>query len=441
MTNCSRETFEFPPLGGRKIEAGFDGGEVSSDGGLLLLRDVDRRLGLLNDVARRLEDPRDQLRIQHSLVSLLKQRVYALALGYEDLNGHHSLRHDTLMRTALGRDEELASSPTLCRLENWAHHRQSAVAIHQAIVDTFIASFTQAPKQLILDFDATDDHVHGPQENRFFHGYYDHYCFLPLFVFCGQQLLAAYLRPSKNDGARQAWAILSLLVKRFRQVWPDVHIIFRGDGGFCRHRMLSWCEHNRVSYCVGLPKNPRLNKRGEEYLAEMAVDYHRYGEKQRDFMSFQYAAETWDRWRQVIARLEYGPQGADQRYIVTNLLGAPRQLYENLYCQRGNMENNIKSVPLDLFSGRTSGHYFIANQFRLLMSALGYILLERMRAPALAGTELANGTLGTIRLKLLKIGAVVLRNTRRIKIFFSSAYPLQDLFKQTVKRLSPDGGR
>lgn len=436
MTNCTKDSFEFPAQKRRIIEASFSGGEVSSDGGILFLRDVDCRLGLLDDVASRLHDPRDPLRIQHPLVSLLKQRVYGLALGYEDLNDHNSLRHDTLMQASVDSDQTLASSPTLCRLENCGHHRQSAVAIHEAIVDNFIASFKKAPTELILDFDATDDPVHGQQENRFFHGYYDHYCFLPLFVFCGKQLLVAYLRPSRCDGAKHAWAILSLLVKRFRQVWPKVHIIFRGDGGFCRHQILSWCERNHVGYCVGLPKNQRLNRISEDWLPDMAQDYHWTGDKQRDFMTFQYAAGTWKGLRRVIARLEYGPQGADQRYIVTNLLGDSRHLYEKLYCQRGNMENCIKSVQLDLFSDRTSCHYFIANQFRLLMSALAYILLERLSALTLFKTELANSSLGTIRLKLLKIGAVVLRNTRRIKIMLSSAYPCQDLFRLVLQRLN-----
>ena len=437
MANCTKESFEFPGLKRRIIEAGFDGGEVSSDGGILLLRDVDRRIGLLDDVACRLNDPRDSLRIKHSLNSLLKQRVYGLALAYEDLNDHQSLRHDTLLQTAVGRDEVLASSPTLCRMENWGHHRDSAISIHQAMVDNFIASFARPPKELILDFDATDDPIHGQQEKRFFHAYYDHYCFLPLFVFCGRQLLVAYLRSSQCDGAKHAWAILSLLVKRFRQVWPDVHIIFRGNSGFCRHRMFEWCDRNGVSYCVGLPKNQRLNRLTEEWLAEMAVDYHRCGDKQRDFMSFQYAAGTWKRSRRVIARLEYGAKGEDQRYIVTNLMGMAGRIYEDLYCQRGNMENHIKSVQRDLFSDRTSCHDFIANQFRLLMSSLAYILLERLSALALNDTVLANSSLGTIRLTLLKIGAVVVRNTRRIRIFLSSAHRCQQLFKRVVQRLNP----
>ena len=436
MPNCTKAKLIFPALKRRSIEASFTGGEISSDGGLLFIREIDRRLGLLDAVAESIDDPRDSSRVQHSLRALLKQRVYGLALGYEDLNDHLQLRRDLFFQAAVGSDELLASSSTLCRLENWGHHRHSAVRIHEAIVDNFIASHSAPPAELILDFDATDDLVHGNQEGRFFHGYYDSYCFLPLFVFCGPQLLTAYLRPSKNDGARHAWAILSLLVKRLRSAWPEVRLIFRGDSGFCRPRMLSWCERNQVDYCVGLAKNKRLNKEVEEAVWEMSIEYHRTGNKQRDFGSFSYAAGTWPRARRVIARLEYGAQGEDQRYIVTSLAGAPRHIYEKVYCPRGNMENNIKAVQLELFSDRTSCHYFIANQFRLLMSALAYILMERLRTIGLSETALSNSGLGTVRLKLLKIGAVIIKNTRRLRIFLSSAYPCQDLFRLVVRRLS-----
>lgn len=418
MTNCNRESLSFPAPKGRQIELSFTGGEVSGDGGLPLIRQVDRVIGLTSAVAGRIDDPRDQSSITHSLPALIQQRVYAIVQGYEDINDHQQLRHDILFKTAVCSDEALGFSPTLCRLENWLHHRKSAIKIHEVIIDQFISSYSEPPSELILDFDATDDAVYGNQQGRFFHGYYDHYCFLPLFVFCGRQPLVAYLRPSKIDGAKHAWAILSLLVKRLRTAWPEVAIVFRGDGGFCRHRMLDWCDRNSVGYCVGLAKNQRLNNRPKivETLGEMAVDYDMTGIKQRDFENFHYAAATWSGERRVIARLEFGGQGEDHRYIVTNLSGDSRELYEGLYCQRGNMENHIKSVQYDLFSGRTSCHYFIANQFSLLMSALAYILMERVRAIGLAGTELANCTLGTLRLKLLKIGAVMVKNTRRVKI-------------------------
>jgi len=439
MTKCNRESLPFPAPKGRRIEVSFTGGDVSGDGGLPLIRQVDRSIGLTNAVAGCIKDPRDQSRITHSLPALIKQRIYAIAQGYEDLNDHQQLRHDTLFKTVINSEEALGSSPTLCRLENWAHHRESAVKIHDVIIEQFIASYSEPPKQLVLDFDATDDAIYGNQEKRFFHGYYDHYCFLPLFVFCGSQLLVAYLRPSKIDGAKHAWAILSLLVKRLRLAWPQVSIVFRGDGGFCRHRILDWCDRNSVSYCVGLPKNQRLNNRPEivETVGEMAVDYDMTGVKQRDFENVHYAAATWSGERRVIARLEFGARGEDHRYIVTNIGGDSRAIYEDLYCQRGNMENHLKSVQYDLFSGRTSCHYFIANQFRLLMSAAAYILMERVRAIGLAGTELANCTLGNLRLKLLKIGAVIVKNTRRVKIMLSSACPYQELFRLAARRLNP----
>ena len=258
MTICSREQLEFPGCKGRKVEADFSGGDVTSDGGVLLLRHADRRLGLTGKVSGLLEDSRRQASCDHDQLSILRQRVYGLALGYEDLNDHDALRGDPAIQTAVERDKALASAPTLCRWENGAD-RRTAVAIHQVLVESFIASFAEPPAELILDFDATDDAVHGRQEGRFFHGYYDSYCFLPLYVFCGDQLLTAYLRPANIDGARHAWAILALLVKRFREVWPDVRVVFRADSGFCRWRMLRWCDHNDVGYIVGLAKNARIN--------------------------------------------------------------------------------------------------------------------------------------------------------------------------------------
>ena len=253
VTNCTQETIQFPVLRRRIVEADFQGGDMTSDGGVLLLQQVDRHLGLTEAVSRTLDDPRRQASCEHNNLSLLRQRVYALALGYEDLNDHEALRLALAIQTALGRTEELASSPTLCRWENRAD-RETAVRMHEVIVEQFIASFDKAPKKLVLDFDATDDRVHGNQEGRFFHVYYDHYCFLPLYVFCRNQLLVSYLRPSKIDGARHAWAILSLLVKWLRRVWPQVKIIFRADSGYCRHHMLSWCERHNVGYTSALPR-------------------------------------------------------------------------------------------------------------------------------------------------------------------------------------------
>jgi hypothetical protein len=437
VTNCTQESFVFPGCKRRAVEANFNGGDITSDGGVLLLRQADRHLGLCAAVATVLADPRRRASCAHDGQSLLQQRVYALALGYEDLNDHETLRRDLAIQTALDRDEELASSSTLCRWENRAD-RDTAWRIHEVMVEQFIASFKRPPKKLVLDFDATDDAVHGKQEGRFFHGYYDHYCFLPLYVFCRDQLLVSYLRPSKIDGAKHAWAILALLVKRLRAVWPKVKIIFRGDSGFCRWRMLSWCERHDVGYIVGIAKNQRLNAIPAR-LQRDAQDCHaELGAKVRWFSEFRYAAGTWDRGRRVIAKIEHTSQGGNPRYLVTNLDGAPQVLYDKLYCARGEMENRIKENQLDLFADRTSCHRWWPNQFRLLLSSLAYILLESIRRLALKDTELAQVYVGTLRLKLLKIGAVILRNTRRIRFLLSSACPYQQLFFLVAAKLAPE---
>ena len=437
MTNCTQESFQFPACKRRKVEANFQGGDITSDGGVLLLQQADRRLGLTEAIARILDDPRRQASVDHNGLNLLRQRIYGLGLGYEDLIDHETLRQDLAIQTALGRSEELASSSTLCRWENRAD-RETAGRMHEVIVEQFIASFKKAPKKLILDFDATDDAVHGQQEGRFFHGYYDHYCFLPLYVFCGRQLLVSYLRPSKIDGAKHAWAILALLVKRLRQAWPQVKVIFRGDSGFCRWRMLSWCERNNVGYIVGIAKNQRLNALTAQLQRDAKECYAELGTKVRWFSDVQYAAGSWNRRRRVIAKIEHTGKGSNPRYVVTNLSGDAKMLYEKLYCARGEMENRIKEQQLDLFADRTSCHRWWPNQFRLLLSSLGYMLLEAIRRLALKGTELANAYVGTLRLKLLKIGAVILRNTRRVRFLLSSAYPHQRLFLQVAARLAPD---
>lgn len=436
MTECNKKFIEFPSCKRRKVEANFGGGDVTSDGGALLLRQVDRHLGLTSDVSRVLSDSRRRASCEHTLRSLLRQRVYALALGYEDVNDHQSLRGDPGFQTAVERDRPLASSATLCRFENRAD-REMAWAIHQVLVDSFIASHEEAPEQLILDFDATDDQVHGSQEKRFYHGYYDGYCFLPLYVYCGQRLLVSYLRPSNIDGSKHAWAILALLVKRFRQVWPGVKIIFRGDSAFCRWRMLSWCERHGVGYIVGIAKNDRLKRLARSFLEAAALAFEASGEKQRLFGEISYAARTWGKERRVIVKAEHASKGSNPRFLVTNLSGSAQALYDKLYCARGDMENRIKEQQLDLFSDRTSCHRWWPNQFRLLLSALAYILLEALRRLALAGTSLARAQCNTIRLKLLKIGAVVLRNTRRVRLLLSSSYPYRELFLNVVTRLSP----
>ena len=339
-----------------------------------------------------------------------------------------------MLQTACGRDRRLASPSTVGRLER-AADRSWAWAAHVTMVEAFIASFDTAPDELVLDFDATDDAVHGRQVGRFFHGYYDHYCFLPLYVFCAEQLLVSYLRPSNIDGAKHAWAILKLLVTWLRQAWPEVRIILRADSGFCRHRMLTWCERHGVGYIVGLAKNARLNDQASMWMAWAEAAYHHGGEKQRLFVDLRYGAKTWGRRRRVIARLEHGPKGANPRYVVTNLEGGGQRLYDDLYCQRGEMENRIKE-QLALFADRTSAHAWWANQFRLLLSSLAYTLVEAIRRLALEGTAMARAQVATIRLKLLKIGAVVIRNTRRVSIHLSTACPDKRLFQLAAARLT-----
>jgi len=434
MSNCTVDDVEFSNLKRRKLEANFSGGDISSDGGLLLVREVDRRLKLTERVAKVLHDPRDPDLIEHPLVDLVRQRIYGIVHGYEDLNDHARLREDVLLQSVLDRKAALGSAPTLCRMENRAL-RGEMWALHREMVETFIASFKQVPEELVLDFDATDDPVHGEQEGRFFHGYYDCYCYLPLYVFCGEQLLVSYLRPSKIDGAKHAWAILALLVKRLRQAWPAVRLILRADSGFCRHHMLAWCERHDVGYCVGLAQNKRLNRMTQSHRERLASQFAITQNKQREFTEFRYGAHTWHTERRVIARLEFTEQGDNPRYIVTNLAGEAGRLYDELYCARGEMENRIKEAQLGLFADRTSCHYFIANQFRLLLSSLAYILVERLRALGLAGTEFAKLQAGTLRSKLLKIGAVITRNTRRVRVLLSSAFPYQDIFRQAASAL------
>ena len=430
MPDCTQNELKFPSFDRRKIEANFEGGDVSSDGGIMLLRQADRRLGLVAALNEVLPDPRHPAFITHRQVDLLRQRIYGLALGYEDLNDHDTLRRDLAWQTALERDEELASDSTLCRLEQRVD-RKAAVAFHKVLLEKFIASFKEAPTELILDFDATDDRVHGSQEGSHFHGYYGDWCFLPLYVFCGEQLLVSYLRPSNIDAARHAWAILKLLTTRLREVWPQVRIILRADSGFCRWKMLRWCEWSSIDYIVGLAKNSRLEALGAPLMAQAESAFAATGEKQRRFEWLDYAALTWDRERRVIAKAEVTEKGQNPRFVVTSLEGDAQQLYDEGYCARGEMENRIKEQQLGLFSDRTSCHSWWANQFRVLLSAAAYVLLETIRRVGLKGTALAHAQAGTIRLKLLKIGTVIVRNTRRIRLLFSSAYPYQELFTGT----------
>ena len=434
MTNCTQKCFDFPPLNKRKVQAEFSGGNISSDGGSLLLRDIDKQLGLMTSVDHILNDPRDPHYVKHSQLTLLRQRVYGLCLGYDDLNDHTDLRHDLALQVAVDQDQVLASQSTLCRFDN-RHNQQATIEIHKLFVEQFIASFKEAPEELILDFDATDDPTHGAQENTFYHGYYRHYCFLPLYVFCGDQMLVSYLRPSNIDGAKHSPAILKLLVTALRQAWPKVRITFRGDGGFNRQLLVRWCERHDVFYIIGYTRNTRLMTIIQTELNHTKEHFKVTQEKQRDFMDFYYAAGSWNKKRHIIAKLEVTDKGQNPRFILTNLPGDARTLYDDVYCARGNMENRIKEQQLGLFADRTSASNWWANQFRLLLSSLAYILLESIRRIALTGTELAKAQASTIRLKLLKIGTVIISNTRRIRFLLSSHYPYQELFQSVATKL------
>jgi hypothetical protein len=435
VTKCYQSSFQFPSVKRRNVEADFSGGDITSNAGICLIAQVDRQMGLTRAVARAMGDPRRRASCDHSLLDLLQQRTYSLVLGYEDLNDHDELRHDLAMQTATSRVETLASPATLCRLEQRSD-RHSAWAIHKVLFDQFIAAHKRPPKRLILDFDATDTPLHGDQEGKFFHGYYDYYCYLPLYVFCGRHLLVSYLRSSKIDPAKHSWAILSLLVKALRQHWPKTEIVFRGDSGFCRWKLLRWCDKHDVRYIVGLAKNKRLERKSKVWM-ELAESQHLLtGKKQRVFATITYGAQSWDRTRRVIVKAEHSSHGANPRYVVTNLPQGDQYLYDKLYCARGDMENRIKDQQLDLFAGRASSHRWWPNQFRQLLSGLAYTLFEGLRTRALKDTALAKASPNRIRLTLLKIGAVIIRNTRRIRILMSSACPHQDLFLTVAYRLN-----
>ena len=440
MTECTRKSLSFSRLKKQRIVADFEGGRLTSDGGALLLREVDRQLGLTASLAACVADPREPAKITHHLRTLLVQRIFGIALGYEDLNDHQTLRDDPLFAILAGQrpdpDQPLASPSTLCRFENTVT-RESLARLSAVFVEQFIASYDRPPKEIVLDFDATDDLVHGRQEGRFFHGYYDCYCFLPLYVFCDDRLLCAYLRPSNIDAAKHSRAILKLLVERIRQDWPDTRIIFRGDSGFCRWKLLRWCERHEVGYVVGLACNKVLERRAAPFMQAAEEAFTQAGHKQRNFHEVWYAAGTWDRQRRIIVKAERLEKGPNCRYVVTNLTEAPQEIYDGRYTARGDMENRIKEQQLDLFADRTSCHGFIANQFRLLLASAAYVLIEHLRRVGLKGTELAKAQVSTIRLKLLKVAARVVTSVRRVVLHFSSAYPYQALFRLLVARLAP----
>jgi hypothetical protein len=440
-TDCNTSSIRFTPLARQQVIASFDGGPITSDAGAILLREVDRRLNLFDRIDEIIPDPRDPDLITHTQRTLIAQRIIAIACGWEDLNDHDRLRVDPLMQivTDRGVDDEqpLGSDSTLCRLENRVS-RQTCVELSKLLVELFIESFGDSPpEQLTLDFDATDDPVHGDQQGRFFHGFHGGYCFLPLYVFCGSQLLVAYLRPSNIDAAKHSRAILKLLVARLRQTWPAVKITVRADSGFCRWRMMRWCDRHGVDYILGLAKNKRLLEMGKPLIEQAEQAFDQIGEKQRFFGEISYAAQTWDRPRRVIVKAEHLDKGSNPRFVVTSLReGQPQLLYDDLYCARGEMENRIKEQQLGLFADRTSCHEFVANQFRLLLSSFAYALVEHLRRVGLTDTPLAHAQVSTIRTRLLKIGALVKSSVRRLVLHLSAAFPLAELFRQTVARLT-----
>lgn len=435
MTKCTPEFLPFPSVKKRRLEVAFNGGAVSSDGGALLLQLADKRLGLTRSVASTFTDQRRKESCDHTVLDMVRQRIYGLALGYEDLNDHDSLRFDPLLQTALGRDNNLASSPTLCRFENRAS-RENCIGLSKALVEAFIASFEEPPQSLVLDFDSTDDRIHGEQIGGSYHGFYGEHCFVPLYVFSGSRLLVSYLRPGYARGHTHALAVLALLTKRLREVWPKVKLLYRGDSDFMTSLALRWCEKNRVDYILSMRGHgKKLKNLGLPAMAKAQRAFDRVGEKKFIYTSVRYQSQTrdikhlWPKPRRVLVKAECNEDGPKVRFVVTSLKGRSKLLYEEWYNPRGDMENRIKEQKLDLSSDRTSCQDFYANQFRLLLTSFAYVLLDSIRRIGLRGGNLAKAQCGTLRSKLLKIGAVVVRNTRRVRIFLSSSYPYKAEFE------------
>ena len=443
-SQCNREQFGFSRVENRRVEADFGGGAMTSDAGALLLGAADRAIRLIDRFAACFRDGRSASMVEHSLATMVGQRVFGLALGYEDLNDHDHLRHDPVMSVLAGkltsrraRCAPLAGKSTLNRLEHCprgAGDRYRRIghdprAIETLFVDLFLESHRKAPRQIVLDLDATDDPLHGHQEGRFFHGYYDGYCYLPLYVFCGRHLLAARLRRSSIDASAGAREEVERIVGQIRRQWPRTRILLRADSGFCREELMAWCEASRVDFVFGLARNARLVGEIGAELAEAEAEARRSGKPARRFRDFRWTTQTsWSRRRRVIAKAEWTGGSANPRFIVTSLkssdIGA-RKLYEEIYCARGDMENRIKECQGDLFADRTSAATMRANQLRLWFASMAYVLLAALRRIALAHTQFAEATCATIRLKLLKIGALVTTSVRRVRIAMTSAYPWQ----------------
>ena len=444
QTQCNARQFEFEAIRGRSVVAAFDGGVVSSDAGALLLSRLDRGIGLVERFAGCFDDRRNADLIEHSVKMLVGQRVLGIALGYEDVNDHDELRHDPALAATLGRVAArrsrcaaLAGKSTLNRLEHAPsggaerYHRIGHVpeAIEALLVDVFLEAHAEAPEEIVLDLDATDDLIHGNQEGRFYHGYYGGYCYLPLYVFCGRHLLASKLRRSNIDGSAGAVEEVARIVGQIRARWPEVRIVLRADSGFAREALMAWCEQNRVDYLFGLARNGRLVDQIEAELAEAAIESAATGAPARRFKDFLWTTlDSWSRRRRVVGKAEHTQGEANPRFVVTSLgrqRADARTLYEDLYCARGEMENRIKECQLDLFADRTSTATMRANQLRLWFASMAYVLLEGLRRIGLKATKLANATCGSIRLKLLKVGAQVRISVRRVRIAMASTYPRQ----------------
>ena len=445
MTQCNQETFEFEAHFSRDVVARFDGGTMTSDGGALLLRQTDRRLHLLPRMAACFEDHRNPWLISHSVRELVSQRVYGLALGYEDLNDHDQLREDPLLAVLSGKrrvgEEALAGKSTLNRLElsTETPSRYKKIPCRQEAIDAlwtavFLEAHRAPPERIVLDLDTTDLPLHGHQEGRFFHGYYDEYCYLPLYIFAGEHLLCARLRTADQDAAAGSRQEVERIVMQIRQAWPEVEILLRADSGFCREELLQWCEEHSVGYVFGFARNDRLRRLIDPQMQEAARQHAHTGKPARVFTEFAYQTTTgsWSRARRVVAKAEHLEGKENPRYVVTNLGMQPwpaQKLYEDLYCQRGEMENRIKE-QLSLFAGRVSAETMQANQLRLDFSAAAYVLLYGLRRLGLKGTELARAQATTIRLRLLKIGAQIRITARKVWLSLASSYPLQPLFAQ-----------
>jgi hypothetical protein len=452
MTQCTQSSFEFKAHYSRDVVARFDGGAISSDGGSLLLRETDQRLNLLARFSRSFLDAREQERVEHSVLEMVSQRVYGIALGYEDVNDHEQLRTDPLFSVLAGREEfdrPLAGKSTLNRLElgDGSKDRYKKItfwrqAVDELLVNVFVEAHDNPPEQIILDVDTTDLPLHGKQEGRFFHGYYDSYCYLPLYVFCGEYVLCARLRESNRDASAGSLAEIERIVGQIRAAWPAVKIILRGDSGFCRNELMSWCEGRGVDYVFGLARNQRLRKIIGRQMREATEQWNRTGKPARVFAEFGYQTRKakhrgWNRERRVVAKAEHIEGKENPRFIVTSLTceqWAAQALYEQLYCARGDMENRIKE-QFSLFADRVSAETMRANQLRLYFSAMAYVLFSGLRRLGLKATELAQAQVSTIRTKLLKIGAQVRISVRKVWISMASSYPWQSVYQQVWSNL------